>query len=261
MRAPWCAISSTDGTRFRAQARAADAARSRGYDGYAKPAGRSVYRPRGRSADGIRRRKRTRPERGPETKFRIGSITKQFTAASILLLQERGKLNVHDLLKKYMPDAPPAWDKVTIFNLLTHTSRIPNYTDLPDFRSEMRVPETPLEIIAHVRNKPLDFAPGTRWRYSNSGYIVLGYVIEKVSGMPCAQFFQQNIFGPLGMRDSGYDTNAKLIEHRATGYVPAPAGCRSPLQPGDCIRRRRIFCAGSSLSLEASFSRMPRSRQ
>ena len=160
----------------------------------------------------------------PDTKFRIGSMTKQFTAASILVLQERGKLNVHDLLKKYLPDEPPAWDKITIFNLLTHTSGIPNYTALPDFASEMRVPETPLEIIAHVRDKPLDFAAGTQWRYSNSGYIVLGYVIEKVSGVPYAQFVQQNIFGPLGMKDSGYDSNSKIIEHRAAGYVSGPGG-------------------------------------
>ncbi len=160
----------------------------------------------------------------PDTKFRLGSITKQFTAASILLLQERGKLNVHDLLKKYMPDEPPAWDKITIFNLLTHTSGIPNYTALSDFASEMRVSETPLEIIAHVRNKPLDFAPGTKWNYSNSGYVVLGYVIEKVSDEPYAQFVQQNIFGPLGMKDSGYDSNTRVIEHRAAGYTPGPGG-------------------------------------
>ena len=114
----------------------------------------------------------------PDTKFRLGSITKQFTAASILLLQERGKLNVQDPLKKYLPDEPAAWDKITIFNLLTHTSGIPNFTAQSDYASEMRAPETALEIIAHVRSKPLDFAPGTKWNYSNTGYVVVGYVIE-----------------------------------------------------------------------------------
>lgn len=160
----------------------------------------------------------------PDTKFRLGSITKQFTAASILLLQERGKLSVHDLLKKYVPDAPPAWDKITLFNLLTHTSGIPNFTALPDYRSFSLLPQTPAQLLARFRDKPLDFEPGTRWSYSNSGYAVLGYVIEKVSAESYAQFVQKNIFDRLGMRDSGYDSNSKIIERRASGYVLSSSG-------------------------------------
>jgi CubicO group peptidase (beta-lactamase class C family) len=90
----------------------------------------------------------------------LGSITKQFTAASILLLEERGKLNVRDPVKKYMPDAPAAWDKVTIFNLLTHTSGIPNFTSFPEYASQEPFPATPSHLVARFRDKPLDFQPG-----------------------------------------------------------------------------------------------------
>ena len=106
----------------------------------------------------------------PSTKFRLGSITKQFTAACILLLQERGKLNVEDPVKKYMSDAPGAWDKVTIFNLLTHTSGIPSFTGFPDYHATEAVPTTPEQLVARFRDKPLEFQPGEKWNYSNSGY-------------------------------------------------------------------------------------------
>jgi CubicO group peptidase (beta-lactamase class C family) len=160
----------------------------------------------------------------PQTKFRLGSITKQFTAASILLLEERGKLNVHDLVKKYMPDAPPAWDNITIFNLLTHTSGIPNFTSFPDYPSLEPFPATPAQLVAWFRNKPLDFQPGEKWSYSNSGYVLLGYLIEKISGEPYARFVQENIFKPLRMTDSGYDSNSAIIPDRASGYTPGPNG-------------------------------------
>lgn len=160
----------------------------------------------------------------PKTKFRLGSITKQFTAASILLLQERGKLSVHDPVKKYMPDAPAAWDKITIFNLLTHTSGIPNFTSFPSYRSLEPFPQTPEQLVALFKDKPLDFQPGESWSYSNSGYVLLGYLIEKISGEGYAQFVQENIFKPLGMEDSGYDSNSAVIKDRASGYAPSPKG-------------------------------------
>ena len=163
----------------------------------------------------------------PAAKFRLGSITKQFTAACMMLLEQRGQLSVHDAVKKYMPDAPAAWDKVTIFNLLTHTSGIPDFTSLPDYRKIERFPQTPEQIIALFRDKPLDFPPGTKWAYSNSNYIVLGYLLEKISGEPYAKFVQENIFGPLGMKDSGYDSNAAIIPDRASGYTPGPDGLRN----------------------------------
>jgi CubicO group peptidase (beta-lactamase class C family) len=160
----------------------------------------------------------------PTTKFRLGSITKQFTSASILLLEERGKLKVDDPVKKYMPDAPAAWDKVTIYNLLTHTSGIPSFTGFPDYASTEAIPTTPEKLVARFRDKPLEFQPGEKWNYSNSGYVLLGYLIEKISGQPYDKFVQENIFNPLRMKDSGYDSNSAVILRRASGYSPGPSG-------------------------------------
>ncbi len=160
----------------------------------------------------------------PATKYRLGSITKQFTAAAILLLQQRGQLRVNDPVAKYLPDAPAAWSHVTIFNLLTHTSGIPNYSDLPDFDATKALPATPEQLVARFRDQPLQFEPGTAWRYSNSGYTLLGYLIERISGEPYAQFLRENIFEPLGMRDTGYDSNSAIIPERAEGYTPGPDG-------------------------------------
>jgi CubicO group peptidase (beta-lactamase class C family) len=160
----------------------------------------------------------------PTTKFRLGSVTKQFTAASILLLEERGKLTLDDPIGKHIPDAPAAWGKITIFNLLTHTSGIPNLTSLPEYRS-LKLQDTPVaKTIAAVQDKPLDFAPGERMSYSNSGYLVLGYVIERVTGGSYEKFVTDNIFTPLGMKDSGYDSNTRLIQRRAAGYMPSASG-------------------------------------
>ena len=158
------------------------------------------------------------------TKFRLGSITKQFTAASILLLEERGKLKIEDPVKKYMPDAPAAWDKITIFHLLTHTSGIPSFTGLPDYASLEPFPTTPEKLVARFRDKPLEFEPGTEWKYDNSGYVLLGYLIEKVSGETYEKFLQENIFTPLGMKDSGYDSNSAVIGRRASGYTKQADG-------------------------------------
>jgi CubicO group peptidase (beta-lactamase class C family) len=160
----------------------------------------------------------------PATKFRLGSITKQFTAAAILLLEERGKLTLEDPIRKHIPDAPAAWDTVTIFNLLTHTSGIPNFTSLPAYKS-LKLEDTPVaKTIAAVRDKPLDFAPGEKMSYSNSGYLVLGHVIERVTGGSYEKFVTDNIFTPLGMKDSGYDSNTAIIPRRAGGYMPSAAG-------------------------------------
>jgi CubicO group peptidase (beta-lactamase class C family) len=158
----------------------------------------------------------------PEAKFRLGSVTKQFTAASILLLEERGKLKTDDLIKKYIPDAPAAWDKVTIFHLLTHTSGIMSFTELPEYRSIEKNPATPQEIIGHFKDKPLEFEPGSKFKYSNSGYLLLGYLVDKISGETYPQFLKEHIFGPLGMNDSGYDSNSAIILQRASGYTKSP---------------------------------------
>jgi CubicO group peptidase (beta-lactamase class C family) len=160
----------------------------------------------------------------PRTRFRIGSLTKQFTAASVLLLEERGKLNIADPISRYMPDAPPAWRAITVFNLLTHTSGIPDLTTFPDFDATEAHPATPDELVGRFRDKPLDFPPGTAFKYSNSGYILLGYLIEKITGQTYRQFVQENIFRPLGMKNSGYDSNTEIVFQHAQGYASGKTG-------------------------------------
>ena len=180
----------------------------------------------------------------PVTKFRLGSVTKQFTAASILLLEERGKLKTDDPVKKLMPDAPAAWDKVTIFHLLTHTSGIPSFTSFPDYQSQEPFSTTPEKLVGRFRDKPLDFQPGEKWSYSNSGYVLLGYLVEKASGESYEKFVQENIFGPLEMKDSGYDSNSAIILRRAAGYVPGKDG---PVNAG-FIHMSIPFSAGALYS-------------
>ena len=160
----------------------------------------------------------------PDTLFRLGSITKQFTAASILLLEERGKLKIDDPISKYMPDAPPAWKNITFVHLLTHTSGIPSFTSFPDYNTLQSQPVTPDQLVARFRDKPLDFLPGEKWSYSNSGYALLGYLLEKISGEKYCDFLQQNIFTPLAMHDTGCDRNSVILPRRASGYTPGPHG-------------------------------------
>ena len=118
-----------------------------------------------------------------------------------------------------MPGAPAAWDKITIFHVLTHTSGIPSFTSFPDYSQTEPFETTPEKLVARFRDKPLDFQPGEKWSYSNSGYVLLGYLIEKISGQGYAAFVKENIFTPLGMKDSGYDSNSEIIRHRAAGYT------------------------------------------
>lgn len=160
----------------------------------------------------------------PASKFRIGSVTKQFTAAAILLLEERGKLKVEDPVFKYIPTMPEAWKAVTVHQLLSHTSGVPSFTDQPDFKKWALLPETPAQTLAHIRDLPLDFAPGEKFKYSNTGFTLLGWIVELVSGQTYETFLRENIFTPLGMSDSGYDTSATILPQRAAGYVPGPAG-------------------------------------
>src|SRR5205807_8077519 len=117
-------------------------------------------------------------------------------------------------------DAPDAWSKVTIRYLLTHTSGIPSYTDQPGFfQKQSRDSRTPAELIKLTQDMPLQFEPGTKWRYDNTGYILLGYVIEKVSGMNYAEYLRKNVFDPAGLNDTGYDLSNPLIAKRASGYT------------------------------------------
>ena len=159
----------------------------------------------------------------PETKFRLGSITKQFTSTAILQLQEQGKLSVQDPACRYIENCPDAWKTVTIHQLLTHTSGIPSYTALPGFSlpKMMRQPLTPVEVVMLTRGQPLDFAPGTNYRYDNTGYVMLGAIIEKASGEKYADYLRTHIFDPVGMKDTGYDVTRGILKGRASGYSPA----------------------------------------
>ncbi|WP_333820297.1 serine hydrolase [Ohtaekwangia sp.] len=153
----------------------------------------------------------------PDTKFRIGSITKQFTACAILKLQEDGKLKVTDKLSKYIHDFPRG-DEVTLHHLLTHTSGIHSYTGKDDFLKRVVSPVTTEELINYFKNDPYDFNPGEQWRYNNSGYFLLGYIIEKVSGKTYAQYLKETFFGPLQMTNTGVHTTWVKLDKEALGY-------------------------------------------
>ena len=156
----------------------------------------------------------------PHTKFVIGSITKQFTAAAILKLQEKGLLNTRDVISKYLPKYPkPTGDKITIHHLLSHTSGLPNYTDYPEVLLKRLNLITPEEIMRTFMYRPLEFEPGTAFKYSNSGYILLGMIIEKVSGQSYEAFLHHELLKPLGMNNTGYARREAGLPERADGYT------------------------------------------
>lgn len=155
----------------------------------------------------------------PQTVFRLGSITKQFTAMAIVMLQEQGKLNVNDPICKHLPECPATWQPITVKNLLTHTAGLPNYTGFPNFAKTASLPVTNADMFALLKDKPLDFAVGEKYAYSNSGYFLLGTIIERASGKTYADFLQEKIFTPLGMKQSGYDSPIRVIKNRASGYA------------------------------------------
>jgi CubicO group peptidase (beta-lactamase class C family) len=162
--------------------------------------------------------KETRIPNTPQTRFRLGSVTKQFTAMAILLLQDQGRLRVQDPICRSIPACPTDWLPITIEQLLTHTSGIPDYTNFPDFAVTWTHAVTVEELIARFKDRPLDFTPGSRFRYSSSGYVLLGSIIEHVSGESYAAFLQTHIFAPLQMHNTGYDTTSPALPQHATGY-------------------------------------------
>lgn len=154
----------------------------------------------------------------PTTKFRIGSLTKAFTALAIFQLHEKKKLNINDCIGKYLPNFPQG-EKITIYHCLTNTSGIPNYTSFPDFwATKMRLPSTLNQLIDSFKNLELNFEPGSRFEYSNSGYALLTTIIEKVSGMSYGGYIQEKICHPLGMYNTGCDEGIKVVPNLATGY-------------------------------------------
>ncbi len=155
----------------------------------------------------------------PDTKFRLGSVTKQFTATLILQLVEQGKIDLNAPVTRYLPDYPArTGDRVLIRHLLTHTSGIPGYTEVPAWGSKARDPYTPEKFIDFFSKLDLFFEPGTHFSYSNSGYFLLGVILEKVTGEPYEKLLRERIFALAGMNDSGYDSTAPLLAKRAAGY-------------------------------------------
>jgi CubicO group peptidase (beta-lactamase class C family) len=167
----------------------------------------------------------------PHTKFHVASLTKQFTAMAILLLQEQGKLHVQDHACTYVLDCPLAWQPITIHQLLTHTSGIPTLINPPT-----TLPSSPQQFIALSKNTPLDFPVGTQFSYSNMGYQLLGYIIQQVSGEPYAAFVQHSIFAPLQMRETDFDPAYPSRPDQATGYVE----WQMPATPASLISLSRV---------------------
>jgi CubicO group peptidase (beta-lactamase class C family) len=162
----------------------------------------------------------------PDTKFRVGSVTKQFTATLILQLVEEGKIKLDGKLSDYLPDyRKDTGSKVTVHQLLNHTSGIPSYTSRPDFFAEVsRDPYSVADFVKKFASGDLEFEPGAKFNYNNSGYFLLGAMVEKVSGKTYETVLKERIFEPLGMKNSGYDNHAPLLQKRANGYEKTPAG-------------------------------------
>ncbi len=162
-----------------------------------------------------------------QTKFRIGSLTKQFTAAAVLQLAEGGKLSLDDKLSKYFPDFPKG-DSVTVHMLLTHTSGIKSYTNMPKFMSIASLPYPKDSVIAFFKNEPFEFSPGTNWNYNNSGYFLLGYIIEKVSGESYSEYVLRNVIKKADLENTVVDRLDSILINRAQGYSKTSTGWRMP---------------------------------
>ncbi|PTL98750.1 MAG: serine hydrolase [Bacteroidetes bacterium] len=175
--------------------------------------------------------------------FEIGSITKQFTAVSVLMLEEQGKLKVEDDITKYIPDYPTNGKTITIHHLLNHTSGIKSYTSMESFIKHARTDMTPTELIDVFKNEPMDFDPGEKFLYNNSGYIILGHIIEVVSGQSYAEFIQDHIFSKLDMKASYYGSMKDIIKNRAYGYQD-----RNGFVNADYLSLTLPYAAGSIMS-------------
>src|SRR5262245_37219283 len=162
----------------------------------------------------------------PDTKFRLGSITKQFTSMLIMQLVQEGKIKLDAKLSDYLPYyRKDTGQKITIHNLLTHTSGIPSYTSLPDFfKNISRDPYRVEEFVKKYCSGDLEFEPGSKFEYDNSGYFLLGAIIEQITSKSYEKALQERIFDPLGMKDSGYDHHETIVKKRASGYSRSANG-------------------------------------
>ena len=182
----------------------------------------------------------------PETVYRIGSVTKQFTASAIMRLMEQGKLSLDDTLQKFFPNYPAQGHRVTVRNLLNHTSGIRSYTSMgPKWQRLMRLDMAPDSMLALFAPEPFDFRPGDEWRYDNSGFFLLGMIVEKLSGKPYGQYLQDEFFTPLHLTGTVYCEHAPLIKHRARGYAPRPDGRFVNAEP---LSMTQPYAAGSLCS-------------
>lgn len=181
----------------------------------------------------------------PDTALRLGSITKQFTSTAILMLAEEGKLALSDDITRHLPDYPTRGKKITIEHLLTHTSGIVSYTSKPGFQSSQEKDFTVAQMIDSFKNDPLEFEPGTRYAYNNSGYFLLGAIIEKISGMPYARFVETRIFVPLKMDHTAYEGYERNAGPRADGHQRSEGGGFKPSNP---LSMSQPYAAGSLVS-------------
>ena len=175
------------------------------------------------------------------THFRLASLTKQFTALAIMTLQQQGKLAISDPICNYIDDCPQAWKPIIIRHLLNHTSGLFDYTDDLNYETTEGLPATPEQLVARFRDQPLAFTPGDYYDYCNSGYVLLGMIIELVSGRPYSAYIKQTIFDPLGMNDSGYDASEVFDPTIAFPY-------RSAGQPTSFLNATTLFSAGGLYS-------------
>ena len=188
----------------------------------------------------------------PHSVYRIGSITKQFTSAAVMQQVEAGKVRLDDSIGAYLPSLPARWRPATVRQLLNHTSGIPSYTDLgPRWMKHMGEPMSPDSLVGWTANDSLNFAPGTGWRYDNTGYVVLGMLVEKVSGKSYAQYLKERLFTPLGLNETMYCSNAPIIPHRAQGYGKDSSGWRN----ATFIDMSQPFSAGALCSSALDLAR------
>lgn len=183
------------------------------------------------------------------TRFRIGSLTKEFTAAAILQLEEKGKLSLSDSITKYYPEAPAEWAAITVEHLLRHNSGIFNYTALDGF--DFRKKRTQEEVIATVHDKPLAFTPGTKFSYSNTGYSLLGLIVERVTKTSWRSYMAENVWKPAGLENTGYDRTERISPERAAGYQ----GDAQRLGNADFIDMSLPHAAGAIYSTAEDFAR------
>lgn len=188
--------------------------------------------------------------------FRIGSVTKQFTAVAILQLVQQGKISLQDEITRFIPDYPTQGKKITVEHLLNHTSGIKSYTDMPSWLPSVQEKDfTPKELIDLFKDQPMDFDPGTQYAYCNSGYILLGYIIEKVSGMSYSEYITKKVFKPAGMKSSFYENKPRPIPNWANGYQQETSG---KYLPAAIVSMTQPYAAGSLASTVEDLCRWTR---